>query len=69
MDATITAALIDTLAVLAGAQPDRLAAALQAWASRAGELARQGGSSQVILTHNIVRGKTGGIDVQWTLKF
>lgn len=70
LDATITAALIDTLAVLVGTgQPDRLAAALAAWALRAGELARQGGSSQITLAHNIVRGKTGGIEVSTTLKF
>ena len=71
MDAKATAAMIDTMAVLVGASgsPERIAAALVAWADRAEELAGAAGSSQIGLTHNVVRGKTGGIRVTTALEF
>ena len=68
-DEVLAASMIESLTVLAGSQPERLAAALEAWAKRSGELKARGESGQTVLTVNTHRGVTAGIEVTETRKF
>ena len=65
----LAASMIESLVVLAGSQPERLAAALEAWAKRAQALQASGGSGQTVVTHNQHRGQMAGIEVTSSLKF